>query len=254
MVASCDEATAKALTLQQQNFNSVAATTSKAAQGNKMILAAMNHIQTLSTGLTGPSASEIAYETAQTNLYNSMNGENSLENTFKTYYKSENSDNLFGDKFKNVATTIANKYEAKFNEIVHTSELLNNVYKSSDTNVQNAKNLYNTLVQQNDDLVAVKNDTLNDFSTNDRKGYYEDQELNDLRWWYIACLILYLTLVVIYVIILFVTPSEMTRYKRVGIALLLGLYVFFADYIAHALIALWKYMMSLLPKNVYLSL
>ena len=121
-------------------------------------------------------------------------------------------------------------------------------------NVQNAKNLYNSMIKKNNKFDITAKNTLYDISTNDRKSYYEDQELNDLRWWYIAYLILYLTLVVIYVIILFVTPSEMTRYKRAGLALFLGLYVFFADYLAHGLIALWSYIMSFLPKNVYLSL
>jgi hypothetical protein len=137
---------------------------------------------------------------------------------------------------------------------VHTSELLNNVYQTNYMNVQNAKNLYNSMIKKNNNFDITAKNTLYDISTNDRKSYYEDQELNDLRWWYIAYLILYLTLVVIYVIILFVTPSEMTRSKRAGLAVLLGLYVFFADYLAHALITLWSYIMSFLPKNVYLSL
>jgi len=231
-------------------FNSVADNmNSGSAIFNASIASVLNQVH--SVGTSTPSAQEIAYQNAQMALYN---GPANLLDTSKSYYDYTQEPAKYNQKFNDVATTIANKYKAKFNEIVHTSELLNNVYKTNYMNVQNAKDLYNTMVKKNNELDTMKKETLNDISTNNRKSYYEDQEFNDLRWWYIFYLILYLTLVVIYVIVLFITPSEMTRYKRAGLAVLLGLYVFFADYLAHALITLWTYIMSFLPKNVYLSL
>jgi hypothetical protein len=231
-------------------FNSVANNmNSGSAIFNASIASVLNQVRSVATPT--PSVQQTEYENAQMALYN---GPANLLDTSKSYYTFTNEQTKYNQKFKDVATTIAKKYQAKFNELVHTSELLNNVYRTNYMNVQNAKNLYNTMVKKNNDFDIMGKNTLYDISTNDRKSYYEDQELNDLRWWYIAYLILYLTLVVIYVVILFVTPSEMTRYKRAGLAVLLGLYVFFADYLAHALIALWSYIMSFLPKNVYLSL
>ena len=234
----------------EMTFNSVAdKMNSGSAIFNASIASVLNQVRSVAT--SAPSAQQIAYENSQMALYN---GPANLLDTSKTYYTFTNEQPKYNQKFNDIASTIAKKYQDKFNEIVHTSELLNNVYQTNYMNVQNAKNLYNSMIKKNNNFDITAKNTLYDISTNDRKSYYEDQELNDLRWWYIAYLILYLTLVVIYVIILFVTPSEMTRYKRAGIALLLGLYVFFADYLAHALITLWKYIMSLLPKNVYLSL
>ena len=231
-------------------FNSVANNmNSGSAIFNASIASVLNQVRSVATPT--PSVQQTEYENAQMALYN---GPANLLDTSKSYYTFTNEQTKYNQKFKDVATTIAKKYQAKFNELVHTSELLNNVYRTNYMNVQNAKNLYNTMVKKNNDFDIMGKNILYDISTNDRKSYYEDQELNDLRWWYIAYLILYLTLVVIYVVILFVTPSEMTRYKRAGLAVLLGLYVFFADYLAHALIALWSYIMSFLPKNVYLSL
>lgn len=234
----------------EKTFNSLADNmNSKSAVFNASIANVLNQVRSVATST--PSDQQIAYENAQMALYN---GPANLLDTSKSYYTFTNEETKYNQKFEDVATTIASKYEASFNEIMHTSELLSNVYQTNYMNVQNAKDLYNNLVTKNNNFDITGKNTLYDISTNDRKSYYEDQELTDLRWWYIAYLILYLTLVVIYVIMLFVTPSEMTRYKRVVIALLLGLYVFFADYLAHTLIALWKYIMYLLPKNVYLSL
>ena len=187
-----------------------------------------------------------------------FNGTDNLDSTSKNYYTFAKGDSGYHDfhkgKLGDGANQIAAKYSTMFNEIVHNSEVLNNVYQSDFINVNHAKELHHTLVQKNKDLDTRLKDILNDISTSDRKTYYEDQELDDLKWWYNIYLAIYLILLITFVISSFLVPTEMSKYKRVALVVFLGLYIFLAKYAAIALIKLWEYIGSFFPKNVYLSI
>jgi hypothetical protein len=256
-MSSCDEKTAKLLQEQSAKYDTILASNSTSAQTNKIIQQAQSFLMCGTDCQRAKKEQELLrdYQSAQMRLFN---GTDNLDSTSKNYYTFAKGDSGYNDfnkgKLGDVANQIAGKYSVMFNEIAHNSEILNNVYQSDFTNVNHAKELHQTLVQKNKDLDARLKDTLNDISTSDRKTYYEDQELDDLHWWYNIYLAIYLILLITFVVSSFLVPTEMSKYKRVAVVVFLGLYIFLAKYAAIALIKLWEYIGSFFPKNVYLSI
>jgi len=256
-MSTCDETTAAALKEQATIYNQSLAKTSISAQAADFIAKAQGYLacdpecerkKTEASLLTD-------YQNAQMSLFT---GPESLASTSKNYYTfakgSEGYNEFNAGKLGDVADQITAKYSSAFNEIVNTSEVLNNVYQSDFTNVRHAKELYETLGEKNDDMDTKLKDTLNDISTSDRKSYYEDQELDNLRWWYNIYLVIYIICLLTFVISSIFTPTEMSIRSRVAIIVFLGLYIYLAKYVAVAIIKLWMYITSFFPKNVYLSI
>jgi len=256
-MSSCDEKTAKLLQEQSAKYDTILAANSPSAQTNKIIQQAQAYLACDADCQRAKKEQVLLndYQSAQMRLFN---GTDNLDSTSKNYYTFAKGDSGYNDfnkgKLGDVANQIASKYSTMFNEIVHNSEILNNVYQSDFTNVNHAKELHQTLVQKNKDLNTLLKDTLNDISTSDRKTYYEDQELDDLHWWYNIYLAIYLILLVTFVVSSFLVPTEMTKYKRIAVVVFLALYIFLAKYAAIGLIKLWTYIGSFFPKNVYLSI
>ena len=256
-MTSCDEQSAKLLKEQGAKYDSIIASNSTSVQTNRIIQQAQDFLACGTDCQRAKKEQELlrSYQTAQMGLFN---GTDNLESTSKNYYTFAKGDggynNFSKGKIGDVANQIAAKYATMFNEIAHNSGILNNVYQSDFINVNHAKELHQTLVQKNKDLETRLKDILNDISTSDRKSYYEDQELDDLRWWYNIYLAIYVILLVTFVISSFFVPTEMTKYKRIAVVVFLALYIFLAKYAAIALIKLWEYIGSFFPKNVYLSI
>jgi hypothetical protein len=256
-MSSCDEQSAKLLQEQATKYDNILAANSTSAQTNKIIQQAQAYLACDADCQRAKKEQELLhdYQSAQMRLFN---GTDNLDSTSKNYYTFAKGDSGYNDfnkgKLGDVANQIAAKYSTMFNEIVHNSEVLNNVYQSDFINVNHAKELHKTLMQKNKELDTRLKDTLNDISTSDRKTYYEDQELDDLRWWYNIYLAIYIILLVTFVISSFLAPTEMTKYKRIAVVVFLALYIFLAKYAAIALIKLWEYIGSFFPKNVYLSI
>jgi hypothetical protein len=256
-MSSCDEQSAKLLKEQAANYDNILAANSTSAQTNKIIQQAQDFLACGTDCQRAKKEQELLrnYQTAQMGLFN---GTDNLESTSKNYYTFAKGDSGYNDfnkgKLSDVANQIAAKYSTMFNEIVNNSQVLNNVYQSDFINVNHAKELHQSLVQKNKDLDSRLKDILNDISTSDRKTYYEDQELDDLHWWYKIYLAIYIILLITFVISSFFVPTEMTKYKRVAVVVFLALYIFLAKYAAIGLIKLWVYIGSFFPKNVYLTI
>jgi hypothetical protein len=256
-MSSCDEQSAKLLKEQATKYDNIIAANSPAAQTNAIIKQAQSYLACDDACQRAKKEQELLrdYQSAQMRLFN---GTDNLESTSKNYYTFAKGDSGYNDfnkgKLGDVANQIVGKYSTMWNEIVNNSQVLNNVYQSDFMNVNHAKELHQTLAQKNKDLETRLKNILNDISTSDRKTYYEDQELDDLRWWYNIYLAIYVILLVTFVISSFLVPTEMSKYKRIAVVVFLGLYIFLAKYAAIALIKLWEYIGSFFPKNVYLSI
>ena len=256
-MSSCDEQSAKLLQEQATKYDSIIASNSTSVQTNRIIQQAQDFMACGTDCQRAKKEQELLrdYQSAQMRLFN---GTDNLDSTSKNYYTFAKGDSGYNDfnkgKLGDVANQIASKYSTMWNEIVNNSQVLNNVYQSDFMNVNHAKELHQTLVQKNKDLDTRLKDILNDISTSDRKTYYEDQELDDLQWWYNIYLAIYIILLITFVISSFLVPTEMTKYKRIAVVVFLALYIFLAKYAAIGLIKLWAYIGSFFPKNVYLSI
>ena len=198
-MTSCDEQSAKLLKEQGAKYDSILASNSTSAQTNRIIQQAQDFMACGTDCQRAKKEQELLrdYQSAQMGLFN---GTDNLDSTSKNYYTFAKGDSGYNNfskgKIGDVANQIAAKYATMFNEIAHNSGILNNVYQSDFINVNHAKELHQTLVQKNKDLETRLKDTLNDISTSDRKTYYEDQELEDLHWWYNIYLAIYIILLI----------------------------------------------------------
>jgi hypothetical protein len=254
---SCDAQSAKLLKEQGEQADKILAASSISSQTNEYIKQANKFMACGTDCQNSRKEQELLYnyQGAQMSLFN---GTDNLESTSKNYYSFAKGNSAYvdfnQDKLGAVADNITKKYSDMFNEIVQTSRSLNNAYQSDFVNVNHAKDLYQEYLRKNKETELKLKNTLNDISTSDRKNYYEDQQLNDLRWWYYIYLVIYVLLFITFCISAFFVPTEVSKTKRLGIAVFLGLYIFVAKYIAIAVIKVWGYIGSLFPKNVYLSI
>jgi len=170
-MSSCDEQTAKLLKEQAAKYDNSLAANSTSTQTNKIIQQAQAFLACDDACQRAKKEQELLrnYQSAQMRLFN---GTDNLDSTSKNYYTFAKGDSGYSDfnkgKLGDVANQIAGKYSTMFNEIVHNSEVLNNVYQSDFINVNHAKELHQTLVQKNKDLDTRLKDTLNDISTSDK--------------------------------------------------------------------------------------
>jgi hypothetical protein len=90
--------------------------------------------------------------------------------------------------------------------------------------------------------------------TNDRRTYYEDQGIDNLKWWRYLFLSFYIIVVIAYVILFFIAPSNYSSFKKIGILILFIIYPFAAPYIFYFVVDIVKRILALLPKNAYLHI
>ena len=257
---SCDAEIAKNIKQQQQKYEKLLKKQSILAQSNDLMKIMQDTIADIGCDPACERAKKEAellkdYKKAQIDVYN---GPSALETTSKKYYTFAQGDygyNQFNiSKLNEVGENIATNYSKMFNDIVNTSKTFNNVYQSDFINVQHAKKLHNEYIKQNDEMEQQIRDTFHDITTNDRKGYYEDQELTTIQWWYYVYLFIFAILVLTFIVSAFVVPSNYSKRWLVAIGVFLLLYVFIASYLARMLIKFYFYIGSLFPKNVYLAL
>jgi hypothetical protein len=127
-------------------------------------------------------------------------------------------------------------------------------YEGSFQNAIDKTKLYN---QNAETITGLQNkllDTRQDYSTNDRKSYYETQAIQNLKYWYTLFNILFKFLAVGLVISLFVTPNSLSLPIKIVIIAALALYNYYILYIAKYAMKLYTVVTDLLPKNMYTNI
>ena len=135
---------------------------------------------------------------------------------------------------------------------------INKIHSELDTydgiliNFRNIADLYETYKKENILLFKQLKEDTNDVLTNDRKTYYEDQEIDNLEFYYFYILIvIYVICVILFAAFSLVYPSQTSIIKRVVLILLFILLPFISTPILGKFIQLIYWLFSLLPKNVY---
>ena len=119
-------------------------------------------------------------------------------------------------------------------------------------NFKNVVELYHKYLTENIELEKDLKDEIDDVSKNDRKTYYENQEIDNLKlYYYYFFMTVYIICVICFVIFGFIYPSETTVVKRLFIFIGLVVLPFISTWILGTVIKFVYYLYSLLPKNVY---
>ena len=198
---------------------------------------------------------EQTYLAAQTNL---QTAPVQLETSKKNYYVYKvgetNYNNIQEQELQQQANLITQQITNKFNEETNNAHLMNSYYNTEVINSANTIELYEEYLKKNADLEKSIKELHGDVLTNDRKTYYENDAIDNVKLWHKFFTFCYYILVVAYIISIFVSTSEMSHVKQLVIAIGLAVYPFIIDPIVKWLYSIYLSLENNAPSNIYMKL
>ena len=190
---------------------------------------------------------------AQVNLASAPNQLEIAEKNYVVFEEGELAyDELRDNKLEKQADLIIQNYKENLDEDVEKINLQLNSYKGLVINFKNIVELYIHYKSENKKLFEQLKEDTNDILTNERKTYYEDQEIDKLNYYYYYIfLTLYYICVTCFIVFSFIYPSNINWKFQILISI--GLYIlpFISTWILGMLIYILYEIYNLLPKNVY---
>lgn len=192
------------------------------------------------------------YQNAQTTI---KNAPYALEQAKKNYYTFTEGEGAYNSQLEEDLRKKADKISKliieKFKEEINRAKGLNTYLNSDLINSKNTLELYDDYMSKNKKKELSIQSTKSDLITNDRKTYYEAQEIDNLKYWYNILYILYYIIVIVFVITNLIQNNSITIFKKIFIIFLFIIYPYIIDYIAKFFIYIFNQFKSYLPKNVY---
>lgn len=195
------------------------------------------------------------YQAAQTNL---SLAEPQYEVAKQNYYTFEYGQSGYNEMIEKEMSQKADEEAEKFQERVQQD--VRQVQKQIDSydgiriNFDNVYDLYSQYVEDNRALEKTYKDMTNDVLTNERKTYYEQQQIEMLNKYYRVLLILYIITVIVFFVFSMSPSSNVSLLTRLGMGLFFIILPFVSSWILGAIVYLLYLVYSILPKNVYLTL
>jgi len=195
------------------------------------------------------------YLNAQTNLTSASSQEQTAQKNYIIFTKGEPAYNDFLDnQLQEKAQIIADKYTENFNE--ESKKITNQIssYNGLLINFHNVVDLYTQYKNENVKLFKELKDESNDVLTNERKTYYEDQNIGRLKNFYLYFLItIYVIFVLCFAVFSLIYPSNTSWKIRLALLLVFILLPFISTWILAKIIYYVYELYNFVPKNVYLS-
>lgn len=198
---------------------------------------------------------EQKYLDAQVNLQTAPIQLQEAAKKYYTYTQGQSGyDNYTNNNLQIKLNAIVSTLTKSFTNNLNTAKILTDTYNTQLINSQYAKQVYDKYLEENTSLENKLKDNSYDIFTNDRKTYYEDQGIDNLKWWYTLFYRLYFILVFVYILFFYISTSNFTIVTRIIILIFLIIYPFIAPYILLYILHFCKNLYTLLPKNAYLHL
>jgi hypothetical protein len=205
-------------------------------QKNKRIEVLKNNLQTTETNLA---LALPQFELARKNYYTYISGENGYNEMIEEEFAEKA--NLFIEMFKD-------NFQTDISKIRKQIETYNGLF----TNFRNVLDLYNKYKKENIELTKQLKEETNDILTNDRKTYYENQEIDGLNLIYYYFLwTIYLLIVFCFGIFSLIYPSQYNWKIRFFILIIFIVLPFISTIILGKFIQLLYWLFGIIPKNVY---
>ena len=206
-------------------------------QKNKTIQELKNKLSTAESNLT---LAVPQFEIAKRNYYTYISGQNGYNEILEKELK-EKAD-VFVKLFKD-------SYETEISKIKTQLDTYNGLL----INFRNIVDLYKQYKRENKDLFKELKEETNDILTNDRKTYYENQQIDSLNsiYYYVLWLI-YSLIVVCFFVFSLIYPSLYNWKVRLIILIILFFLPFISIILLGRFIQLIHWLFGFLPKNVYL--
>lgn len=194
------------------------------------------------------------YLNAESNLHLAGPQYEIAKKEYYTYVDGQSGYNQMMEKeYTDQAIKITNTFKETYNSEVNKIKALLKTYDSLLINFRNVVDLYIQYKEENLYLYKKLQTDINYTLTNERKTYYEDQNIDSLNaYYYYGLLIIYVIVVICFVVFSLIYPSQTTWIVRGLILLLFIALPFISTFVLGKLIELIYWIFNLLPKNVYL--
>jgi lipopolysaccharide export LptBFGC system permease protein LptF len=196
-----------------------------------------------------------AYEKAQETLASAPSQLQTAEQQYVVYTQGQTTyDELQDRELDEKATVIVDTFKENFDEEVIKIQSQINSYNGLLMNYKNVLELLMKYEKENGELFKdIKKET-NDVLTNERKSFYEDQNIGSLKFYYFYfLLIIYVICVLCFAAFSLIYPSQSSWVVRLGIFVLLIVLPFVSTWILGMIIYFIYEGYNLLPKNVYIE-
>jgi hypothetical protein len=196
------------------------------------------------------------YLTAESNLLLADPQYQLAKQNYYTYVSGEAGFNeLMEKEYKEKAELIANQFKETYNEEITKINTQLNTYDSLNVNYNNVNDLYKYYKKENWQLMKQLKEDTNDILTNDRKTYYEEQQIGFLNYFYFYVLLtIYIIVIISFIMFSFIYPSVFQWKTMIGIVVIFILLPFISTWILGKIIEFVYFVFGLLPKNVYKTL
>lgn len=190
---------------------------------------------------------------AQTNLATASNQVQVAERNYVTFTQGTSAYNdLLDDQLQQKAQLISNTFSENFQQESAKINIQIDTYSGLLVNFRNVVDLLKKYIRENVELEKELKDETNDILTNERKTYYEDQNVTNLeKVYFYFFLVIYVIFVISFGIFSLIFPSQTSWKVRLAIFIVLVALPFFSTFILAKIIYLFYQAYNLLPKNVY---
>lgn len=196
------------------------------------------------------------YLNAITNLKTAKNQVDTSEKNYITFTKGSSGYSQFQtNKYSENSTKVVNAFKTNFENQVQQIQNKITTYSGLLKNYNNVYELYARHADENKELKNGLNNSHSEVNTNDRKTYYENQEIERLDSIYKYILWpIYILTVIVYCISVFVYPSSFNWKIKLVLVVLLIVLPFVSTFLLSLLVKGVYMVYGLLPQNAYLNL
>ena len=193
------------------------------------------------------------YFDAQTNLASASNQVQVAQKNYVTFTQGNAGYiSLQNDTLQQKADTISDKFTNNFNEEVGKIMVQINTYDGILLNFKNIFELFKKYKKENIELYEEFKEESNDILTNERKTYYEDQNIDSLKtYYYYFLLVIYIICVICFGVFSLIYPSQTDWKIRFLTFIAFIALPFLSTWILGKIIYFIYEAYNLLPKNVY---
>ena len=179
------------------------------------------------------------------------------QNAMKKYYVYVSGktgyEEMMQEKYTEMATQITDTMKEYMTEISQQITQQINTYKGLMVNVRNLVDLFRQYKTENKHLARQLKEDANDIITNERKTYYEDQEIDVLDTYYYILFIIYIIVAICFIVLYYKNGTGSKILTLLTFILLVGL-PFLSYWGLRIVLFILFWLFSLFPKNVYTTL
>jgi len=196
------------------------------------------------------------YLNAKTNLATAPNQAETAKKNYVIFTQGQLSyDEQLDNELKKKAKILTSFYAENFNKESQDVLTDTQTYAGLLTNLRNVFDLYVKYKEENIELFKQLKEETNDILTNERKTYYQDEGIENLKFYYYYFLItIYVICILAFGIFNFIYPSQISSKIRIVMFIILIILPFISTWILGKLVVLIYNIYGFLPTNVHTSL